>query len=80
MRFMFSFLHLNSVPVYESSIENSGELSLLIGGEQTYEYEDVEMKYTRFAMPSKSTSSNLIKREGDIISGGIPYNNTVCSF
>lgn len=59
--------------------ENAENLSCLIGEQQKYIYEDVEMEFTRFAMPWKVTQSELIKRENDIFSGDIPYNETVSS-
>lgn len=68
---------LNSeVPVYGLINENSEELSNIVGA-QSYTYEDVVMTFTRFAMPSNATSQNLIKREGDIVSGDKPFNETV---
>lgn len=65
------------VPVYGLINDNSDDLSRIIDGQQVYVYEDIEMSFTRFAMPSKTTSKILMKRDGDIISGSIPYNLTV---
>lgn len=36
------------------------------------------MTFTRFPMPSHATSQEMIKRENDLISGNVPFNETVC--
>lgn len=54
---------------------NANEINSLIS--QTYLYEDVEMTYTTFPMPFISTQHDLLKRQNDIFSGNMPFNQTV---
>lgn len=66
------------VPVYKFYDHNSEEIAGLIERRQTYKYDDIELSFSTFPMPLDSTSSGLIKREGDLISGQIPFNQSVC--
>lgn len=67
-------------PVYGFYGINAGEIDSLIQRPQTYLYEDVEMFFTTFPVPFNATKHDLFKRQGDIFSGNIAFNQTVCIF
>lgn len=67
----------NVVPVHSFLRVNARALSGLFEMTQTYKYGDMEISFSRFPMPFRSTTSDLIKREGDVLSGNIPFNQFV---
>lgn len=67
-------------PIYEISNQNMEGISNLIEEFETIiGDDDCTMTYTQFPMPLKATSDGLVKREGDHISGNIPFFVTVSS-
>lgn len=64
-------------PVYVISQSNANEIDLLLRTQQTYTYDGVEMSYSQFPKPLLSTSEGIVKRENDVISGDMPFNDSV---
>lgn len=69
------------VPVYGFYNSNIEEISsvLEVSSEQThtYTYDDIEMSFVHFPNPFTATDKELIKRQNDVISGNLPFNENV---
>lgn len=65
------------VPLHVTSTENSNEIiSLLEESDETVLFENT----TNFPQPMAATENSIIKRENDIVSGNIGFNETVSIF
>lgn len=69
------------IPVYGFYNSNIEEISsvLEVSSEQTHTctYDDIEMSFEKFPIPFKATERELIKRQNDVISGNLPFNENV---
>lgn len=66
------------VPIHQYELENADEIISVLeeSHEEIYD-DDVLMTYIKFPMPVPSTTKGLMKREGDVVSGNLPFNNSV---
>lgn len=71
---------LKTEPVYGFYGINASEIDSLIQQPHTYLYEDVEMSFTTLPVPFIATKHELFKRQGDIFSGNMAFNQTVRIF
>lgn len=73
------------VPVYGFYDSNVEEISSALNvssvqnteQNHVYTYDEVEMSFLKFPIPFKATDKDLVKRQNDIISGNLPFNENV---
>lgn len=66
------------VPVHDYALNNANEIELVLDEPQEEICNDMVMTYTKFPQPMKMSTKGLLKRENDIISGNIAFNESVC--
>lgn len=70
------------VPLYEACSSNDIELQDILDDTEVIDKYDEEVTFiinrkTGYAKPLKTDSNGLVKRENDIVTGDVPYNDTV---
>lgn len=66
---------IDAVVMVEAAEQNKENHAIISPG--SFEDDDIQMKWIKFPLPIKVNEQNITKREGDVFSGDIPYNDTV---